>query len=225
MGKHSQDEKLASGNSKTYLKTALEQMLAAGRNVREFGDFALEKFGDTVTPYLHEFSEDISRGRIKIKGLRKAAKKTILGAHIDLEEREKMIREAAYLRAERRGFSAGSADEDWHMAEQEIDQRLAKASGLVEKGHKALSSAGGMIEHELDDIRHIVAGWLGDTSGNEKYKKSVQDKKTAVDKQVQAEPVKQIMKNPKKEAPKTTKAKVKTVGSKKTTTKRAAKKI
>ncbi len=224
MSKHSQDEKLASGNSTTYLKTALEQMLAAGRNVREFGDFALEKFGDTITPYLHEFSEDISRGRIKVEGLGKAAKKTILGAHVDLDEREKMIREAAYLRAERRGFSGGSAVEDWHMAEQEIDQRLAKASGLIGKGHKALSSAGGMIEHELDDIRHIVAGWLDDTSGNEKHKKSVQNKKTAVDKQVQAEPVKQAMKSPKKEAPKKTTAKVKTVGGKKTTTKRAAKK-
>ena len=107
MSKNSQDGKLVSGDSKTYLKTALEQMLAAGHNVREFGDFAVEKFGDTIAPYLHEFSEDISRGRIKIEGLGKTAKKTVFGAHIDLDEREKMIREAAYLRAESRGFFRG----------------------------------------------------------------------------------------------------------------------
>ncbi len=226
MSKHSQDEKLAPGNSKEYLKTALEQMLAAGRNAREFGDFALERFGDTITPYLHEFSEDISRGRIKVKGLGKSAKRTIFGAHVNMEEREKMIREAAYLRAERRGFSGGSADEDWHMAEREIDQQLSKASGLVEKGQKAFVSAGGMIEHELDDIRHIVAGWLDGKGDNTSHKKSAQGKKTTVGNRVGGEkvkPVQQTMKNQKKEPSRKAETKVKAISNKKAAARKTVK--
>jgi hypothetical protein len=43
---------------------------------------------------------------------------------INPEERRRLIAEAAYLRAERRGFSGGSADEDWLDAEVEVDQAL-----------------------------------------------------------------------------------------------------
>jgi hypothetical protein len=41
------------------------------------------------------------------------------------EMRRGMIAEAAYLRAERRGFSPGSEDEDWLAAEKEVDRLLA----------------------------------------------------------------------------------------------------
>ena len=37
------------------------------------------------------------------------------------EERERHIREAAYLKAERRGFAPGHELEDWLEAEQEVD--------------------------------------------------------------------------------------------------------
>jgi|GEM_PF-3316995 len=39
-------------------------------------------------------------------------------------ERERRIRESAYLRAERRGFSPGAEIEDWLAAEREIDRRV-----------------------------------------------------------------------------------------------------
>lgn len=39
-------------------------------------------------------------------------------------EREAMIREAAYFRAERRGFAAGHELDDWLAAELEIDRWL-----------------------------------------------------------------------------------------------------
>jgi len=39
--------------------------------------------------------------------------------------REMMIREAAYYRAERRGFLAGHELEDWLAAEQEVDHWFA----------------------------------------------------------------------------------------------------
>jgi hypothetical protein len=41
------------------------------------------------------------------------------------EERYRMIAEAAYLRAERRGFAEGSPEQDWLEAEAEVDRRLS----------------------------------------------------------------------------------------------------
>lgn len=40
-----------------------------------------------------------------------------------------MIAEAAYLRAERRGFSAGGEEEDWLAAEKEVDALLSAGQG------------------------------------------------------------------------------------------------
>ena len=40
------------------------------------------------------------------------------------DEREYMIAEAAYYRAERRGFAAGNEMEDWLQAETEIDSLI-----------------------------------------------------------------------------------------------------
>lgn len=42
------------------------------------------------------------------------------------EERWKMVAEAAYLRAEKRGFSGGNPTDDWLAAEAEIDNILSK---------------------------------------------------------------------------------------------------
>ena len=42
------------------------------------------------------------------------------------EERWKMVAEAAYLRAENRGFSGGNPTEDWLAAEAEIDKNFSK---------------------------------------------------------------------------------------------------
>lgn len=41
------------------------------------------------------------------------------------ESREARIAEAAYWRAERRGFSAGQELDDWLAAEKEVDQDIA----------------------------------------------------------------------------------------------------
>jgi len=64
-----------------------------------------------------------------------AAKKTVaraVEAQVDTrstvttEERRRMIAEAAYLRAERRGFSGGDPTDDWLSAEAEIDRILSR---------------------------------------------------------------------------------------------------
>lgn len=39
-------------------------------------------------------------------------------------QRRQMIAEAAYFRAEKRGFNAGDPLEDWYEAEREVDERL-----------------------------------------------------------------------------------------------------
>ncbi len=44
---------------------------------------------------------------------------------ISLERRRQMIAEAAYFRAERRGFAPGAESEDWLESEAEIEQLLA----------------------------------------------------------------------------------------------------
>jgi len=43
---------------------------------------------------------------------------------VSQDQRRGMIAEAAYLRAERRGFAAGGEHEDWLAAEAEVDQLL-----------------------------------------------------------------------------------------------------
>jgi hypothetical protein len=45
------------------------------------------------------------------------------------ESREARIAEAAYWRAERRGFTAGYELDDWLEAEREIDRELAARTG------------------------------------------------------------------------------------------------
>jgi hypothetical protein len=53
------------------------------------------------------------------------------------EERERLIREEAYYRSERRGFSGGSPEEDWREAEREVDERFKTASKPARGSRKA----------------------------------------------------------------------------------------
>ena len=167
--------------AQTYLKAALEHMIATGRSVRDFSDFALEKFGDNFLPVLSHFLDDVHQGRVIIKGLSESAKTAILGQHVSPQEREEMIRQAAYFRSEQRGFTGGSGEEDWRAAEKEIDERLAKEVGLVETGRKVLTSATVIVEKELDSIKHVVASWLEGKKGSDtqKAKKTASKKKVA----------------------------------------------
>jgi hypothetical protein len=147
-------------SSKQYLKAALEHMIEAGRSVRDLSEFALEKFGDDFLPYLRQFLHDVAHGGIDIKGLTQSAKTALLGHHVSPAAREAMIREAAYLRAEQRGFSGDMAADDWIAAEREVDARLASEAGLVVKGSKVLASATAIVEKELATSRQVVTHWL-----------------------------------------------------------------
>ena len=68
-----------------------------------------------------------SARRAKSTTGKKVARNNTQGAlrtKISAEERQAMIREAAYLRAERRGFGGGSEVSDWLAAEREVDELL-----------------------------------------------------------------------------------------------------
>ena len=47
---------------------------------------------------------------------------------VDADRRRALIAQAAYFRAERRGFRAGGEEQDWLEAESEVDALLASAS-------------------------------------------------------------------------------------------------
>ena len=46
------------------------------------------------------------------------------GTGVDAAERQRLIAEAAYLMAERRGFEAGDPAQDWINAEEEVNRNL-----------------------------------------------------------------------------------------------------
>ena len=58
----------------------------------------------------------------------KAGNNKPAAAEITPEQRHQLIAEAAYLRAESRGFDAGDPLDDWLQAEQEVDARLTHSA-------------------------------------------------------------------------------------------------
>jgi hypothetical protein len=62
---------------------------------------------------------------------RAAAQTPAAAAHVTVSEeaRRAMIEQAAYLRAERRGFAPGGEAEDWLAAEAEVDALLRAGHG------------------------------------------------------------------------------------------------
>jgi len=58
-----------------------------------------------------------------------AAPGTATRITVSPEARRAMIEQAAYLRAERRGFAPGNETEDWLAAEAEVDALLGAGNG------------------------------------------------------------------------------------------------
>lgn len=55
----------------------------------------------------------------------KKAKTSLQANALTDDRRRQMIATAAYYRAERRGFNGGNPEEDWLMAESEVDSQLS----------------------------------------------------------------------------------------------------
>jgi hypothetical protein len=69
---------------------------------------------------------------VKKRAPRKAATAAIksvtnFSSFVGPEKRAALIAEAAYFRAEKRGFAPGHETEDWLAAEREVDARLLRA--------------------------------------------------------------------------------------------------
>lgn len=64
-------------------------------------------------------------GTARKPAVRKRAPVPTVATALTPQERWQMIAEAAYLRAEQRGFTGGSPVDDWLAAEAEIDHRLS----------------------------------------------------------------------------------------------------
>ena len=71
---------------------------------------------------------------------------------ISAKERYQMIAEAAYFRAEKRGFTGGSIEEDWIEAEAEIDKLLQAG----ETGKQSASTAEEIEQLVKDKVRALV---------------------------------------------------------------------
>ncbi len=83
---------------------------------------------DASKPAVKKTSTRVTTSSTKGNGeavKRKTAKNTAnTGIAVTPEQRYRMICDAAYFRAEQRGFIGGHPEQDWHEAELEIDQRL-----------------------------------------------------------------------------------------------------
>jgi hypothetical protein len=81
---------------------------------------------------------------------------------ISTEQRKQMIAEAAYFRAERRGFNGGSGDafSDWVQAEGEVDERLRRieVEHFIERLEEVLLAA----NKKLTTLKRKAAGIKAD---------------------------------------------------------------
>lgn len=151
--------------AKSYLQSAYEHIIAAGGDIRQLTQFAFERFGGMFVPYLCQFLCDVHEGRIQIDGLTGTGSMTIVGQPMTAGEREAMICEAAYFRAERRGFSGGcTALDDWLSAEREVDERLAAEPDRGAQRQSLSSSVAGALQ-ELGRMQDTVTHWLGQNRG------------------------------------------------------------
>ena len=70
------------------------------------------------------FMEGIEMAKSKAVSTERISKAPVTALTISAEERRRMIAEAAYYRAEHRGFVGGDPIEDWLTAEAELEGRL-----------------------------------------------------------------------------------------------------
>jgi Protein of unknown function (DUF2934) len=65
-----------------------------------------------------------------------------------VDEWHDMVANAAYFRAEARGFENGDPDEDWYEAEAELRDRLASAADISTDPNESVTA-------QNDDVQHI----------------------------------------------------------------------
>jgi hypothetical protein len=90
-----------------------------------------EKEAVSAEPTLaaHEPREPARERREAPVAVRPQPTVTVTQIEISPDQRRAMVAEAAYLRAERRGFAHGNEVEDWLAAEAEVDRLLQASHG------------------------------------------------------------------------------------------------
>ena len=80
----------------------------------------------------------------------------MITSKVSEDQRRQMIAEAAYFRAERRGFGGGDPVTDWIEAETEVDERLRRIDGahLLQCLEDGLATA----TKELGSLKRKVSG-------------------------------------------------------------------
>jgi hypothetical protein len=79
-----------------------------------------------------------------------------LPSKVSAGQRRQMIAEAAYFRAEKRGFSGGDAAEDWYAAERDVDARLRRLE--IERVVGALDEALSGATRKLTALKRRLSG-------------------------------------------------------------------
>lgn len=97
-------------------------------------------------------------------------------------QRRQMIAEAAYFRAEKRGFDSGDPLDDWVLAEAEVDARLRRieTEHLVERLEEGLATASKKLAALKKKVSGLTAEarteWQQDAEKLAKLRDSLQKK-------------------------------------------------
>lgn len=75
-----------------------------------------------------------------------------MGLPVEFDERRRMIEEAAYFRAERRGFAGGDPVTDWVQAEAEVDALLSGDGGAWPGDGAASPSAASVAAPSVESV-------------------------------------------------------------------------
>jgi hypothetical protein len=151
---------------RSYLKATLEHLLAAGHCAHELVDFSLQRFGMDIIPHLEQLQEDIRERRLEVANLAGSTRTAVFAIQVSPEQWEEMVREAAHLRADMRGFAEGNPEEDWYAAEEEIEALIERQAGLLERAERSNTSIAVTAERELAEIANIVDRWRSARAGS-----------------------------------------------------------
>jgi hypothetical protein len=157
-----------------YLRAVMSEVIAGGGDLRAFVEFALSRLGDAGIPRVARFVVEAREGRVRVQGLTRSLRVEFFMSLATPEAREELIREEAYLQAAARAFNGEHAQDDWLLAEREVDRRLGAAIGLVPRGRATQLGDDAVAGYAADALAQEVYDWLCMHAGGS-GKKSKQD--------------------------------------------------
>lgn len=134
----------------TALSTQRQQTLGAYEDLARSVDTAVERIHDEITKQVSglnarflaqsaEFRTQLNRQDTDLRSSLRALRTALVRLLIS-ELRQDMIRNAAYRRAEQRGFTGGNSEQDWREAEAEIEREFQNELARIEMNAQAAVS-------------------------------------------------------------------------------------